>query len=138
MRLCLFTERTEDGFRCEYCRRIAETPAARHCDVPEPDPGVGPGSELRAILKELGIQEKPKCGCTERAAAMDLLGVEGCRRRFDDIVGWMREAQDKYSWGDRLKAAGNAAASGLAFKVNWLDPLPGLVEEAIRRAEEAD
>lgn len=34
-----------------------------------------------------------------------------------------------------LQAAFWAAMTGLAFKVNPLDPIPGLFEEAIRRAE---
>ncbi len=101
-------------------------------------PGKGPGTELKAILKTLGILENPTCDCNRKANQMDEWAVEGCRAHFDEIVGWMREGQGKWGWKDKLTAAANAVKTGLAFKLNWSDPFPGLIEEAIRRAAERE
>lgn len=98
-------------------------------------PGYGPGTELKALLAALGVEEKPNCDCNAKALQMDLWGLAGCRAHFDEIVGWMREGQGRWGWQEKIAIAAKAVATGLAFKVNWSDPFPGLIEEAIRRAE---
>ena len=67
---------------------------------------------------------------------MDLWGVAGCRARIDEIVAWMRDGQQRWGWAEKIAAGAKAVATGIAFKINWGDPFPGLIEEAIRRAEE--
>lgn len=99
--------------------------------------GHGPGTELKALLKTLGIAENAHCDCNAKANQMDEWGVEGCRAEFDQIVGWMREGQSGWGWKDKLAAAAKAVTTGLAFQVNWSDPFPGLVRLAIDRAEES-
>lgn len=94
---------------------------------------VGPGTELTKLLKELGISPKD-CACDERAKAMNLLGVDGCRREFDTIVDWLRTEQFHASWRTWARAAGVAILTGLAFQLDPFDPAPGLLREAIRRA----
>jgi hypothetical protein len=101
-------------------------------------PGFGPGTELKKILAALGIQPGPQCTCNARAAQMDAWGVEGCRARRDEIAQWMRDGQGQWGWKDRLAAATKAVQTGLAFRLNPLDPFPGLIDEAIRRAESAE
>jgi hypothetical protein len=101
-------------------------------------PGYGPGTELKKILAELGIMEKPDCPCRRRANDMDILGVQGCKDNREMIVGWLREGESRWGWKDKLAAAAKAVQSGLAFKLNPFDPFPGLVDEAIRRAELAE
>ena len=98
-------------------------------------PGFGPGTELKALLAALGVEEKPNCDCNAKSLQMDLWGIAGCREHFDEIVGWMREGQGRWGWAEKMAIAAKAVATGLAFKVNWADPFPGLIEEAIRRAE---
>lgn len=98
-------------------------------------PGKGPGTELKKILESLGITPDPTCDCRRRANDMDIMGVEGCRDNREMIIGWLREGQDRWGWKDKFPAIGKAIWSGLAFKLNPLDPFPGLVDEAIRRAE---
>ncbi len=100
-------------------------------------PGFGPGTELKKILESLGIEPGPTCDCRARADQMDAWGVSGCRANRDTIIGWMREGQGRWGWKDKLSAAAKAVQIGLAFKLNPLDPFPSLVDEAIRRAEEA-
>jgi hypothetical protein len=99
-----------------------------------PRPAGGPGTELKALLAELGIVPTRSCECNRKAEEMDRLGVGGVRRDRDRIVAWLREAQRKRSWGQQLAAAAKALASGLAWKLDPLDPAPGILEEALRRA----
>jgi hypothetical protein len=99
-------------------------------------PGFGPGTQLKALLKTLGIEPSPKCDCNARAMQMDVWGVAGCREHRDEIVGWMRDGQTRWGWKDKVAAAAKAVTSGLAFKLNPLDPYPSLIDEAIRLAEE--
>ena len=89
-----------------------------------------------AILKSLDIQDDAACDCKAKAIQMDLWGVAGCRKNFNTIVGWMRDGQVCWGWAAKLKAAALAVANGLAFKLDWSDPFPGLVEEAIRASPE--
>jgi hypothetical protein len=67
---------------------------------------------------------------------MDLWGVDGCRANQEQIVQWMRDGQGRWGWKEKMTAATKAVTTGLAFKLNPLDPYPGLIDEAIRRAEE--
>jgi hypothetical protein len=98
-------------------------------------PEEGPGTELKKILADIGVNPAPSCDCNGKARQMDLWGVAGCREQFDTIVGWMRDGQDRWGWKEKLAIAAKAVVSGLVFKLNWTDPYPGLIEEAIRRAE---
>lgn len=98
-------------------------------------PEHGPGTELKEILKSIGIEASQNCSCNRRAAEMNVLGVAGCRAKKDEIVGWLREGAPKWSWTAKLSAAAMSVKTGLAMKVNWLDPFPDLVELAITNAE---
>jgi hypothetical protein len=67
---------------------------------------------------------------------MNLWGVQGCLDNFVTIVGWLRKSAEETGWIQKVKAMGLAMTTGLAFKIDWDDPAPGLVIEAIRQAEE--
>lgn len=101
-------------------------------------PSHGPGTELKKILSSLGIDPAPTCDCNARAYEMDAWGVDGCRQRREEIIGWMKEGQSRWGWAAKFSAMGKAVATGLAFRLNPLDPFPSLVDEAIRRAEAAE
>lgn len=98
----------------------------------------GPGTELKKILESLGVTPTANCACNQRAEEMNNLGVEGCRAKRDEIAGWLREGSSAWGWREKLAAAASAVAQGLAFRLNVLDPYPGLVDEAIRRAAERE
>lgn len=100
--------------------------------------GGGPGTEMKAILQSLGLSESSGCGCQDVARAMDQWGPSGCRLRKDQILAHLRQAQARAGWLAKLKAAGLAVASGLALRLDPLDPAPGLLDEAIRRAEQKE
>ena len=49
----------------------------------------GPGTELKALLKTIGIVASPNCSCNRRAQIMDEWGADECERRIDDISIWL-------------------------------------------------
>lgn len=51
----------------------------------------GPGTELKALLKTIGIVAKANCACNQRARVMDEQGCDWCEEHIDEIVGWLRE-----------------------------------------------
>jgi hypothetical protein len=95
----------------------------------------GPGTELKRLLESLHLQSQAGCGCDAMVLQMNVWGVEGCRAHRAIIVEKLREARGQVGLQRLLAAAGRALATGLAFQVNPLDPIPDLLEEAIRRAE---
>lgn len=101
-------------------------------------PQHGPGTELKKMLSKLGVNPSPTCDCNGKAAQMNIWGVKGCEEHFDEIVGWMREGQDRWKWTDKVKAAALAVRTGLVFKFSPTDPYPGLIREAIRLAQEKE
>jgi hypothetical protein len=128
---------TREDYRELFDRQAKATANGVDLTSPAPqEPDFGPGTELRSILESLRLSELPGCGCKSKTRQMDRWGVEGCREHFEEIVGWMREGYEKAGWIPKAKAAVFAATSGLALKLNPLDPFPSLVQEAILRAEE--
>lgn len=118
-------------------------------EIPLPTPG--PGDELKAMLHEIGIQSTTACQCQTKMNQMNAWGADGCRQHFNEIVGFIRDGAKSFGWEEplRIKAEGEKAGlltkigwaigavrSGVASKVNWTDPFPGLVTEAIRRSEQ--
>ena len=97
----------------------------------------GPGAELEQLLASIGIKERTGCGgCGGKARVMNAWGVNGCERRFDEIVCWLKESSEKYGWQDKFVAMVRMAAWHplLAVKLNPMDPFPGLIRESIERA----
>jgi hypothetical protein len=101
-------------------------------------PGYGPGTELKSLLSEMGIEPPKDCDCNKKAAQMDIWGVVGCKQNFDTIVKWMQEGQTAWGWKDKIKAGSKAIKSGVAFKLNPLNPFPSLIKESIKRAEKKE
>lgn len=111
-------------------------------------PGFGAGTELKKILASIGIHEKPNCPCAAFAATMDRWGIDGCIARRAHIEDKLRSNAKQWGWGsvsellqptnarEIIGAAWKSVKTGLVFKINPLDPFPGLVEQAIE-AEEA-
>ena len=58
---------------------------------PSGPPPAGPGTELKKLLRLVGITATPTCPCNARAAQMDRWGADECESRQDEIVGWLRE-----------------------------------------------
>jgi len=64
-------------------------------EPPEPPPSNGPGTELKKLLKKVGITATPNCSCNARARTMDERGCDWCEANIDEIVGWLREEATK-------------------------------------------
>lgn len=94
----------------------------------------GPGTELKEILSSLGFSSSG-CGCNNRAREMNGWGIEGCIKNKEIILTWLRSQQKKRGWLETIKAGVLAITTGLAFNIDPLDPAPGILEEALRRAE---
>jgi len=117
--------------------------------------GFGPGTELKKMLVSVGIQSSPTCDCNAKMHIMDGWGVQGCRDNRDTIIQWLTTNAERWGWLtpsgatvsqedpdikklstiEKLAIGWRSIRTGIAFQVNWMDPFPGLVDEAIRRAE---
>lgn len=65
---------------------------------PPPAPTSGPGTELKKLLKKVGITATPNCSCNARARRMDEEEAKEpgwCEAHLDEIVGWLREEATK-------------------------------------------
>lgn len=96
--------------------------------------GNGPGSQLWKIFKSLGVETAPDCNCLLMAEVMNSLGVKGCIEAKDRLVYILKKNQKRYGLTQYLKSGALALREGLAFKIDPIDPLPGLLNEALRRA----
>jgi hypothetical protein len=98
----------------------------------------GVGTELKELLASLGLRPSAKCTCHARAAEMDEKGIAWVRDHRDEILGWLRKEQARRGWLQILRAGALAVVSGLAFQLDPRDPAVGLLNEALRRAEEKE
>jgi hypothetical protein len=55
----------------------------------------GPGTELKKLLKAIGLTASASCDCNARAKTMDKNGAEWCQDNIETIVGWLREEAAK-------------------------------------------
>ena len=125
---------------CPLCGFRSAPHVRRNCPVklkdrPAKRPESGPGTELAAIFQQIAVKNKPGCGCKAIAKEMNRLGVAGCREHREELLAKLKENYDLYGLTDKLIAAFKTVTSGLASKINPLDPLGSLLDEAIRRAE---
>lgn len=105
-----------DGSYLRIERARYESLVAKYRSVAES----GPGTELKRMLKLVGIAASPNCSCNARAREMDAKGCDWCEKNIDTIVGWLRQ---------------EAAKRRLPF----LDlPARMLVKRAIRAARKAE
>lgn len=65
-----------------------------HAAYPRPKRG-RPGTELKALLKTIGIVASPTCSCNKRAAVMDAKGCDWCEQNIDQIDAWLAEEAKK-------------------------------------------
>jgi hypothetical protein len=54
-----------------------------------------PGTELKALLKTIGIVASPTCSCNKRAKVMDEKGCDWCEANIDTISDWLAEEAKK-------------------------------------------
>jgi hypothetical protein len=96
----------------------------------------GPGTELHKIFDSLGIVPRKSCDCAAMTARMNGWGPDGCEANMAEIKLHLSKAYAGQPLVERLRVKTAAVTSGLAFEINWLDPIPSLVRLAIERARE--
>lgn len=57
--------------------------------------GSGPGTQLKSLLRRIGIVATPNCSCNKRAAIMDERGCDWCAANIDQIDAWLAEEAKK-------------------------------------------
>lgn len=57
--------------------------------------GAGPGTQLKALLRRVGIVATQHCSCNKRAAIMDEKGCDWCEANIDQIDQWLAEEAKK-------------------------------------------
>jgi hypothetical protein len=65
--------------------------------IKEPPPH-GPGTELKALLKRVGIVASPGCSCNTRAKLMDANELKEpgwCEKNLETICNWLQEEATK-------------------------------------------
>jgi hypothetical protein len=80
---------------CPRCGRRAAAPNGRVRGICRPKKPLGPGTELKALLKTIGITSSPTCSCNKRAKVMDEKGCDWCEEHIDEIDGWLAEEAKK-------------------------------------------
>lgn len=74
------------------------TPKPGHEPPQPPPPSHGPGTELKKLLKRVGITASPDCSCNARARLMDENEAREpgwCAANVEMVVGWLREEATK-------------------------------------------
>lgn len=51
----------------------------------------GPGTELKRLLRKIGIVPTANCKCNKRAALMDVHGSDWCEEHLEEVVDWLEE-----------------------------------------------
>ena len=101
---------------------------------PIPIPDFGPGTEAHDLFAEIGFEDCSRC--LLRADEMNRRGVQGCKDTRVEIIGWFREAEKQAGWLAKWSKAPQAMR--IIPARHWPplgDPIPWIVDEAIRRAE---
>lgn len=131
------TEPDADGKRwveCDTCDYKLHTtlPPERvhHMCKGKKKRGHGPGTHLAIMLGQMGIKSEGSCGCFEKQVQMDYLGSMGCRKERAKFLEHLKTAYKKADIPTKATALKLAIREGLPLT------LGGLLDEAIRRAEE--
>jgi len=106
--------------------------------VPTTAPDQGPGTELEALIAELGISTGAGCNCIHLRDQMNVWRADGCRKNFNTIVGQLKDNADKLGWLNVAAQVASAVARGAPFRLNPLKPFTSLVTEAIARADDKE
>lgn len=96
VRACIVSE---DGDTITVDETHPAYPRAREAaSKAAPAPAAGPGTELKKLLKLVGITASPTCSCNARATKMDIEEAREpgwCEAHLDEIVGWLHEEATK-------------------------------------------
>jgi hypothetical protein len=80
---------------CPRCGRRAAAPNGRVRGICRPKLPPGPGTELKALLKTIGIVASPTCKCNKMARQMDAWGPDESLAHMEEIVDVMEATARK-------------------------------------------
>ena len=83
------------GFHEKATAALRAESEARQAALDKERGAKGPGTELKRMLRMVGITATPNCSCNARAEEMDTQGCLWCLKNTDKIVGWLKEEADK-------------------------------------------
>jgi hypothetical protein len=106
---CILTPVSATHGTCPACDPDGKRPillhAHRNCRVQFPERleeeqkmEVGPGTELKILLKRFGIVAG-SCNCEQRATLMNQEGPDWCEQNLDTIVDWLVEEAKARGFG---------------------------------------
>ena len=111
------------GFEEKSIAALHDEAARKDARLAKERGAAGPGTELKALLRMVGITSSPSCSCNARAEDMDSKGMKWCLWNVRTIVGWLKEEADKRKLpftslgaGALVYAAVACAAGRLAVK----------------------
>jgi hypothetical protein len=84
---------TQDGDNWTIDTSHSSYPSSTKVQKVETESGVG--TELKKLLKTIGITASPTCACNARAKTMNENGIQWCEDNKDTIVGWLEEEANK-------------------------------------------
>jgi hypothetical protein len=133
---------SDDGkiiVQCQRCMKIATVPRTSWGNITRDCPRdrtPGVGDTLREIFRHLRFKAKEGCGCAEMIREMNQLGPDGCEKNMECFVRKLRKSYETTTTTEAVCGAFAAVTSGLAFKLDWTDPIPSLVRLAIERSRQ--
>lgn len=123
-----------------WIRKAHENPPPRvlqQASQPASYPEQGPGTEMKKLAESIGLNQ-PCFGCSSLLIRMNVLFAEGGEaavlKERDLIIRQLRKNAESVGRLELVKAAVLAVWTGLVWKVDPVDPIPGMFDEALRRA----
>jgi len=90
------------------------------------------GTAVSEILTSLGIAHTGCGGCLNLIQDMDQGGLAWCDSHREAILTRLRDRAKAASWWTTRKAELLALTTGLAWSIDWADPAPGILDQAMR------
>jgi len=113
----------KSGFEEKAIAALHEEAAKKDAALARERGASGTGTELKALLRMVGITSSPSCSCNARAEDMDSKGIKWCLWNVRTVVGWLKEEAVKRQLpfsslgaGALVCAAVACAAGRLALK----------------------
>jgi hypothetical protein len=100
-----------------------------------------PGTELKCVLDELGIESKKDCNCKCVQCKMDRWGLHNCElpQNRQWIIEQLQANAAKYSWAEKIYTSAyvvlHPSQWRTALRLNPLSMAESLLDEALRRAK---
>jgi hypothetical protein len=98
VKMCV-TESDESGYRITVDTHHPSYPMISRLTTElkqdKPTISSGAGTELKKLLKMVGITSSPNCSCNARARTMDDNGILWCKNNQELIVSWLKEEASK-------------------------------------------